>query len=77
MTISQPSSNQGPRSAGALSVAGMLYRALVCWRERRRTASELSRLAATGDHLLKDIGLDPELARANRAAALEQVMRRR
>jgi uncharacterized protein YjiS (DUF1127 family) len=55
----------------------MLYRAVVCWRERRRTASELSRLAATGDHLLKDIGLDPELARANRAAALEQVMRRR
>ncbi|MGH6892676.1 MAG: hypothetical protein ACREEP_10490 [Dongiaceae bacterium] len=50
---------------------------MVGWREKRRAAAELARLAAAGDHLLRDIGLDPGLARNNPAAALDHLLRGR
>jgi uncharacterized protein YjiS (DUF1127 family) len=47
------------------------------WHERRRIRAELARLAEVGDYLLRDVGLDPTLARKDPSAALERVMRRR
>lgn len=83
MTISQPSSNQSPSCAGAwtgaawgVSWARALAHALAYRCERRRAAADLQRLAAAGDHLLRDVGLDPKLAREDLAAAVDQVMRR-
>jgi len=50
--------------------------AVACWRERRRAKADLARLAEAGDYLLRDVGLDPKLARENPGALVEQVMRR-
>jgi uncharacterized protein YjiS (DUF1127 family) len=55
----------------------LVYRVLVRWRERKRAKADLARLAEAGDHLLLDVGLDPELARQNPVALLDQVTRRR
>ena len=83
MTISQPSSHDSSSGAGAWSGAAWgaswaraLAHALSYRCERRRAAADLQRLAAAGDHLLRDVGLDPKLARENPAAAVDQVMRR-
>jgi uncharacterized protein YjiS (DUF1127 family) len=73
MTISQSCSSQGSRFGQA--TRGSLWRALACWRERRRAKADLARLAEVGDYLLQDVGLDPKLARENPAALVEQVMR--
>ena len=82
MTISQPSSNQSPSCTGAwtgaawgVSWARALAHALAHRCERRRAAADLQRLAAAGDYLLRDVGLDPKLARENPGALVEQVMR--
>jgi hypothetical protein len=50
---------------------------VACWRERRRAKADLARLAEAGDYLLRDVGLDPKLARENPAALVDQVMRER
>jgi len=52
---------------------GLLAR-FACWRERRRAAAELARLAAVGDYLLRDVGLDPSDARRDQRAALKQLL---
>jgi uncharacterized protein YjiS (DUF1127 family) len=75
MTISQSCSSQGSRPGQATPWS--LWRALACWRERRRAKADLARLAEAGDYLLQDVGLDPKLARENPAALVEQVMRDR
>jgi uncharacterized protein YjiS (DUF1127 family) len=54
-----------------------VFRALVLWRERRRVQSDLARLAQVGDYLLRDVGLDPGLARRDPSATLERMTRRR
>lgn len=76
MTISQPSTSQG---SGPLRVASLnrIIQALARWRERRHARAELERLAQVGDYLLRDVGLDPRLARMDPSATLERVVRRR
>ena len=76
MTISQSSLSQGSRLSPLASWVRSLRRAVVCWRERRRAKADLARLAEAGDYLLRDVGLDPKLARENPGALVEQVMRR-
>jgi uncharacterized protein YjiS (DUF1127 family) len=85
MTISQSSSSCSSK-AGLAGIGGrslllagplMVLRRFAQWQERRRTAADLARLAATGDHLLRDIGLDPSMAHRKPGAALEYLMRRR
>jgi uncharacterized protein YjiS (DUF1127 family) len=76
MTISQSSLSQGSRPAWAASWGRSVRRAVACWRERRRAAADLARLAEAGDYLLRDVGLDPKLARENPGALVEQVLRR-
>jgi uncharacterized protein YjiS (DUF1127 family) len=75
MTISQSSLSQGSRLSPLASWARSIGRALACWRERRRTAADLARLAEAGDYLLMDVGLDPKLARDNPGVLMEQVLR--
>lgn len=82
MTISQPSSSAGsscaeaqPQPIGAGSFGRFVHLALVRWRERRRAKADLARLAEAGDHLLRDVGLDPTMARQNPAAVLDQITR--
>lgn len=85
MTISQPSSSQsssrgearrfGSSAIAAASFGRFVSLALARWRERRRAKADLARLAEAGDYLLLDVGLDPELARRNPAALLDQVVR--
>jgi uncharacterized protein YjiS (DUF1127 family) len=87
MTISQPSSSHSSNCAGALpfglrpssaaSFGRFVHLALVRWRERRRAKADLARLAEAGDHLLRDIGLDPQLAHLDPAALLDQLVRDR
>ena len=81
MTISQPSSNPGSgcapaplRPLSAASFGRLVYLALVRWRARRRAKADLARLTEAGDHLLQDVGLDPNLARQNPAALLERIL---
>lgn len=76
MTISQSSLSQGSGAAWLASWGRSLRRAVSCWRERRRAKADLARLAEAGDYLLRDVGLDPKLARDNPGALVEQVMRR-
>jgi uncharacterized protein YjiS (DUF1127 family) len=77
MTISQSSLSQGSRQHSRLAAWGRsVRRAVACWRERRRAKADLARLAEAGDYLLRDVGLDPKLARDNPGALVEQVMRR-
>jgi uncharacterized protein YjiS (DUF1127 family) len=76
MTISQSSSNQGSRLRFA-SWGRSWWRAVVCWRQRRRAKADLARLAEAGDYLLRDVGLDPMIVRQDPAAALERIVRRR
>lgn len=73
MTISQSSSSQG--SGPLRPLLWSLRRALACWCERRRAKADLARLADVGDYLLRDVGLDPKLARENPAALVDQIMR--
>jgi uncharacterized protein YjiS (DUF1127 family) len=75
MTISQSSLSQGSGHAALASWGRSLLRAVACWRERRRARADLARLAEAGDYLLRDVGLDPKLARENPAALVDQVMR--
>jgi uncharacterized protein YjiS (DUF1127 family) len=88
MTISQSSSSdsssrgEGRRVgtsaiAAAVAFGRFVGLALARWRERRRAKADLARLAGVGDYLLLDIGLDPELARRNPAALLDQIVRDR
>jgi uncharacterized protein YjiS (DUF1127 family) len=83
MTISQSSSNPGSSArsglqpASAASFGRLIFLALARWRERRRVKADLARLAEAGDYLLRDVGLDPQEARQDPAAALEQLTRRR
>lgn len=79
MTISQssPSCVSGPaafRPGSAMSFGRFIFLAVARWREHRRVTADLARLAEVGDHLLKDIGLDPKLARADGPAAIEAAM---
>ena len=76
MTISQSSLSQGSRLSPLGSWGRSLRQAVACWRERRRVKADLARLAEAGDYLLRDVGLDPKLARENPGALVEQVMRR-
>ena len=83
MTISQPSSSHSSNCAEALpfglcpssaaSFGRFVHLAFVRWRERRRARADLARLAEGGDHLLRDIGLDPTLARLDPVALLDQI----
>jgi uncharacterized protein YjiS (DUF1127 family) len=76
MTISQSSLSQGSRQHSRLAAWGRSVRwAVACWRERRRAKADLARLAEAGDYLLRDVGLDPKLARENPGALVDQVMR--
>ena len=82
MTISQPSSSAGsscaearPRAVWAVSFGRFVHLALVRWRERKRAKADLARLAEAGDYLLRDVGLDPTMARQNPAAVLDQITR--
>jgi hypothetical protein len=87
MTISQSSSSdsssrgEGRFGTSAIAAAVAFGRfvglALAGWRERRRAKADLVRLAEAGDYLLLDVGLDPELARRNPAALLDQLVRDR
>lgn len=84
MTISQSSSSQGSscaearlRPISAASFGRLVYLAFARWRERRRVAADLARLAEAGDYLLRDIGLDPNLTRQDPAAALDRITRAR
>jgi uncharacterized protein YjiS (DUF1127 family) len=87
MTISQSSSSDSssrgearryaPSAIAAASFVRFAGLALARWRERRRAKADLARLAEAGDYLLLDVGLDPELARRNPAALLDQVARDR
>jgi uncharacterized protein YjiS (DUF1127 family) len=47
------------------------------WRERRRARAEVVRLAQVGDYLLRDVGIDPKLARMDPSTTAERFMRRR
>ena len=77
MTISQSSLSQGSRPNWLASCVRWIGRSLTCWRERRRAAADLARLAEAGDYLLRDVGLDPKLARENPGALLDQVTHRK
>jgi len=84
MTISQSSSSQGSacaeaqlRPISAASFGRFVYLAFARWRERRRVAADLARLAEAGDYLLQDIGLDPALTRQDPAATVDQITRNR
>jgi uncharacterized protein YjiS (DUF1127 family) len=66
----------GSRHFPLASWARPIGRALACWRERRRAKADLARLAEAGDYLLRDVGLDPKLARENPGALVDQVIRR-
>lgn len=75
MTISQSSSSQG----SGLRRTVLRWRAILVirrWQERRRARVELVRLAQVGDYLLRDIGIDPKLARADPSATAERLLRR-
>jgi uncharacterized protein YjiS (DUF1127 family) len=76
MTISQSSLSQGSglRGTGAWLRA---IRIIGRWRERRRARAEVVRLAQVGDYLLRDVGIDPKLARMNPSAAAERFVERR
>ena len=81
MTISQPTGNCRPSSPARwptllAPLAGLIAR-IGRWRERRRVAAELERLAAIGDYLLRDVGLDPEVARRSQPAAPAQASPRK
>jgi uncharacterized protein YjiS (DUF1127 family) len=51
-----------------------MLEAVARWQRRRSARAELVRLAQAGDHLMRDIGLDPALARANPEAVLERLL---
>ena len=81
MTISQPTGSCRPSSPArwpalfaplAESIAHIRR-----WRERRRVAAELERLAAIGDYLLRDVGLDPGAVRRSQPAAPAQAVPRK
>ena len=76
MTISQSSLSQGSRLSPLASWGRSVRRAVACWRERRRARADLARLAEAGDYLLRDVGLDPKLARDNPGALIDQFMHR-
>ena len=71
MTISQSSS----RFSWPVAISRLTWR-LARWRRRRRAQAELARLAQVGDYLLRDVGLDPDLAREDVPATLEKLTRR-
>ena len=74
MTISQSSLSLGSgRRHRSRWLAGM--RAFQCWQERREARAELARLARVGDHLLRDVGIDPKLARMDPSAAADRFLR--
>ena len=74
MTISQSSLSQGSRPRRG---SHWLATAIRRWQERRRARAELARLAQVGDYLLRDIGIDPKLARTDPSATAEHFLRRR
>jgi uncharacterized protein YjiS (DUF1127 family) len=76
MTNSQSCASLGSRPGRTRSWIASAGRALACWRERRRAKADLARLADAGDYLLRDVGLDPKLARENPAALVDQMIRR-
>ncbi|HEU4826786.1 MAG TPA: hypothetical protein VFS85_09930 [Dongiaceae bacterium] len=81
MTISQPAGNCRPSSTAGwpallAPLAGLIAR-IGRWRERRRVAAELERLAAIGDYLLRDVGLDPGAVRRSQPAAPAQAVPRK
>jgi uncharacterized protein YjiS (DUF1127 family) len=81
MTISQPTGScrsPSPARWPALlaPLAGLIGR-IGRWRERRRVAAELERLAAIGDYLLRDVGLDPGAVRRNQPAPPAQAIPRK
>jgi uncharacterized protein YjiS (DUF1127 family) len=81
MTISQPTDSCRPASPARWRAILAPLAALIAhigrWRERRRMAAELERLAATGDYLLRDVGLDPEAVRRARPATPAQAVPRK
>lgn len=74
MTISQSCSSQGSRPRWG---SHWLTTAIHRWQERRRARAELARLVQVGDYLLRDIGIDPRLARTDPSATAEHFLRRR
>jgi uncharacterized protein YjiS (DUF1127 family) len=81
MTISQATGNCRPSSSARrpallAPLAGLIAR-IGRWRERRRVAAELERLAAIGDYLLRDVGLDPGAVRRNQPAVPAQAIPRK
>lgn len=81
MTIPQPTDSCHPASParwrGILAPLAVLMARLDRWRERRRMAAELERLAAIGDYLLRDVGLDPGAVRRSQPAAPAQAVPRK
>lgn len=75
MTFPQSSLSPGSGLFPLGSWGRSLGVALARWRDRRRAKADLARLAEVGDHLLRDVGLDPNMARENPAALLDHVMR--
>jgi uncharacterized protein YjiS (DUF1127 family) len=76
MTISQSSLSLG---SGPCRVSRWLtaIRFIRCWQERCQARAELARLAQVGDYLLRDIGIDPKLARTDPSATAEHFLRHR
>jgi uncharacterized protein YjiS (DUF1127 family) len=72
MTISQSSLSlgSGPRRGGGWLAA------MRAWRQHRRVRAELARLAQVGDYLLRDVGIDPKLARQDPSSAADRFLRR-
>jgi uncharacterized protein YjiS (DUF1127 family) len=75
MTISQSSLSLGSGRRGASGWLAAM-RAIGRWRQRRRARAELTRLAQVGDYLLRDVGIDPKLARMDPSAATDRFLRR-
>lgn len=73
MTISQSSLSlgSGPRQRSRWLAA---IRTFQCWQERREARAELARLARIGDYLLRDVGIDPKLARMDPSAAADRFL---
>lgn len=71
MTISQSSLSRGSGPRRWLAA----IRAFQCWQERREARAELARLARIGDYLLRDVGIDPKLARRDPSAAADRFLR--
>jgi uncharacterized protein YjiS (DUF1127 family) len=76
MTISQLTPSQVSKRPWARAL-NQAIQAIDRWRRRRRARAELAHLVQVGDYLLRDVGLDPKLARMDPRATAQRLMRRR